>query len=150
MDDNASRHSLCIRIKLARSSAKLTQAQLASRLGVHVSAVGHWEVPEGTAPTWHHLYEIASVTGCSVEWLATGTGSRSAQDEHAPREEGGGGQFDGGSRSDREQGYRSLATHEGAEASRASAVHRPLLRLSAPIAQRWNRWARRSEGRSVA
>lgn len=76
MDDTMHRHALCVRIKLARTSAGLTQAQLARKLSIHPSAVGHWEVPEGSAPTYQHLYAIASMTGCGIEWLATGRGVR--------------------------------------------------------------------------
>jgi transcriptional regulator with XRE-family HTH domain len=77
MDEPTDRHPLHLRIKLARTGAGLTQTQLAQRLSVHPSAVGHWEVPNGTAPAYHRLYAIASITGCGIEWLATGRGVRS-------------------------------------------------------------------------
>jgi len=63
------------RMRHARRLAGLTQAELASRLGVGPSAVAQWELPNGTAPTVSHLAEVAVLCNVSFEWLATGRGA---------------------------------------------------------------------------
>lgn len=62
------------RIRQARRSAKLSQVELATRLGVYRSAVAQWESAGGTHPTMEHLAQIAIATGTSLEWLGTGRG----------------------------------------------------------------------------
>lgn len=62
------------RIRQARRHAGLSQAQLAEAVGVHRSAVSHWETPEGRQPSAGHLRGIVLATGVSFEWLATGRG----------------------------------------------------------------------------
>jgi len=62
------------RIRQARRSAKLSQGELAARLGVYRSVVTQWESTEGTHPTMEHLAQIAIATGASFEWLGTGRG----------------------------------------------------------------------------
>lgn len=67
--------ALADRIKDSRKVARLTQAELARRIGVQPSAVAQWESTRGTAPTVQNLIKIATVTSVSFEWLATGRGS---------------------------------------------------------------------------
>lgn len=62
------------RIRLARRHAGLSQAALATAVGVHRSAVSHWEANQGKLPSMHHLQQLALVTGVQFEWLATGRG----------------------------------------------------------------------------
>lgn len=64
------------RIKQARKDAGLSQATLATRLGVDRSAVAQWERNNAAGPTVGHLTKIALATGVSFEWLATGRGPR--------------------------------------------------------------------------
>jgi len=67
-------HALPTRIRRARLAAKLSQAELARRVGVMRSAVTQWEHPEGTSPSMHHLLRVAVETGTCIEWLATARG----------------------------------------------------------------------------
>lgn len=62
------------RIRQARRLAGMSQAQLAEAVGVHRSAVSHWETPEGRQPSAIHLRGIVLATGVAFEWLATGRG----------------------------------------------------------------------------
>jgi transcriptional regulator with XRE-family HTH domain len=66
--------SLCDRIRRARAIARLTQAELARRLGVNRSAVTQWEHAGGTTPSVAHLSRIATEANVCFEWLATGRG----------------------------------------------------------------------------
>jgi transcriptional regulator with XRE-family HTH domain len=66
--------TLPTRIRKARSQAKLSQAELARRIGVKRSAVTQWEHPSGTTPSVEHLIQIAIHTGSRFEWLATERG----------------------------------------------------------------------------
>ncbi|MEO5566585.1 MAG: helix-turn-helix transcriptional regulator [Luteimonas sp.] len=61
------------RIRIARRSAGLSQAQLAAELEVQRSAVSHWEALRGK-PRMNHLRQLALLTGVQFEWLATGRG----------------------------------------------------------------------------
>jgi transcriptional regulator with XRE-family HTH domain len=63
------------RIRLARKAAKLSQAALAAHTAVTPSAAAQWEHPLGTRPNIENLQGIASATGASFEWLATGHGA---------------------------------------------------------------------------
>lgn len=67
-------YSMPVRVRQARSAAKLSQAQLAAQLGVCRSAVAQWERTGGTSPNVDHLAKMAIVTGVLFEWLATGRG----------------------------------------------------------------------------
>lgn len=67
--------SLPQRIRHARTSAGLSQASLAERIGIKRSAVTQWEHPRGTRPSVEHLIRIAIETGTGFEWLATGRGA---------------------------------------------------------------------------
>lgn len=73
---------LCHRIRQARLEAKLSQSQLAEKTGVHRSAVAQWERSGGSRPTVDRLAQIATLTGVSYEWLATGRGERRLVDIH--------------------------------------------------------------------
>ena len=68
-------YTMSTRILRARRLVKLTQTQLAAKIGVHRSAVAQWEQSDGTSPSVHHLEQIATLTGVYFEWLATGRGS---------------------------------------------------------------------------
>lgn len=67
-------YSMSVRIRQARSMAKLSQLQLSTQLGVCRSAVAQWERTGGTSPSVDHLVKMAVVTGVLFEWLATGRG----------------------------------------------------------------------------
>ena len=45
------------RIRKARQASRLTQAELAGRIGVKRSAVTQWEQVDGTTPSIRHLIE---------------------------------------------------------------------------------------------
>ncbi|GAB3729742.1 helix-turn-helix transcriptional regulator [Luteimonas pelagia] len=62
------------RIRQARRHAGLSQAQLAAEVGVHRSAVSHWETPDGRQPSAANLRGVVLATGVAFEWLATGRG----------------------------------------------------------------------------
>jgi transcriptional regulator with XRE-family HTH domain len=66
--------ALSLRIRKARATAGLSQAELALRVGVKRSAVTQWEHPTGTKPSVDHMIQIALETGVAFEWLATGRG----------------------------------------------------------------------------
>lgn len=72
--DSHSSSASAQRIRLARRTAGLSQAQLALELGVQRSAVSHWEAQRGK-PSMNHLRQLALLTGVQFEWLATGRGA---------------------------------------------------------------------------
>lgn len=73
------------RIRKSRNLAKLSQAELARRIGVKRTAVTQWEHPTGTTPSVDHLIQIAMETATQFEWLATGRGpSRMEAAEQTP------------------------------------------------------------------
>lgn len=63
---------MSLRIRQARTRARLTQTELSRRVGVQRSAVTQWERENGTSPSVHHLTRIARETSVPFEWLATG------------------------------------------------------------------------------
>lgn len=65
---------MALRVRRARTLAGLSQGELASKVGVHRSAVTQWEREGGTCPSVEHLSAISVVTQVSFEWLATGRG----------------------------------------------------------------------------
>ena len=75
------------RIRQARRFAKLSQAELATRVGVHRSAVAQWEAPAGSRPTVDNLARIALSTGVQFEWLATGRGRMKYASDIVPSDE---------------------------------------------------------------
>ena len=78
--DSASPAAAAQRIRIARRSAGLSQAQLALELGVQRSAVSHWEAQRGK-PSVNHLRQLALLTGVQFEWLATGRGAMTPSSE---------------------------------------------------------------------
>ena len=64
------------RIRIARRTAGLSQAQLAAELGLQRSAVSHWEAQRGK-PSMAHLRQLALLANVHFEWLATGRGPMS-------------------------------------------------------------------------
>ena len=71
--------SMALRIRLARTQAKLTQTELARRLAVQRSAITQWERENGgTCPSVRHLVQVACETNVLFEWMATGRGPRRA------------------------------------------------------------------------
>lgn len=68
---------MALRIRRARTHAGLSQGELASKVGVHRSAVTQWEREGGTCPSVEHLSAISVVARVSFEWLATGRGEAS-------------------------------------------------------------------------
>jgi transcriptional regulator with XRE-family HTH domain len=70
---------LCDRIRIARRSAQLSKTDLAKAVGVTPSAAGQWEHPQGTQPSMPRLQAIASATGATFQWLATGQGVATSQ-----------------------------------------------------------------------
>lgn len=62
------------RVRRARLQAKLSQQELASKIGVQRSAVAQWEKNGGNLPSMNHLIEIAFATDVTLEWLGTGRG----------------------------------------------------------------------------
>jgi transcriptional regulator with XRE-family HTH domain len=75
------------RIRQARRHARLSQQALATRVGVHRSAVAQWEQPGGPHPTMEHTALIALSTAVSFEWLATGRGRMAYASNLVPGEE---------------------------------------------------------------
>lgn len=69
------------RLKEAREIAGLTQPELASRAGVSAGTIGNIE--SGIRKNPRELLAIAAATGVSAEWLKTGRGAKTAQ-EQAP------------------------------------------------------------------
>lgn len=76
------------RIKIARTSAKLTQTQLAERCGnISREAVSQWESRDPdkrTTPQLDRLRMIADATSVSMDWLLTGTGDIAPAASPAP------------------------------------------------------------------
>ncbi|MDU1195659.1 XRE family transcriptional regulator [Kluyvera ascorbata] len=67
------------RIKKAMADAGLTQAELATMVGVSQPAI--WRLASGKTSSSRKLVEIAQVLGVSPEWLSTGK-------EHSPHKQG--------------------------------------------------------------
>lgn len=67
--------TLTQRIRLSRRHGGISQSALAGHIGVHRSAVSHWESKKPKRPNIGHLLAIAVATGVQFEWLATGRGS---------------------------------------------------------------------------
>jgi transcriptional regulator with XRE-family HTH domain len=63
------------RIRLSRRHGGISQSALAGHIGVHRSAVSHWESKKPKRPNIGHLLAIAVATGVQFEGLATGRGS---------------------------------------------------------------------------
>ena len=74
--------SFAIRIRRARIHARLTQNELAEKIGVRRSAVSQWEQEVGTRPNATNLCQIATYTNVRHEWLATGRGPMRTDESH--------------------------------------------------------------------
>jgi transcriptional regulator with XRE-family HTH domain len=70
------------RIRRARIYAKLTQNELAEKIGVRRSAVSQWEQETGTRPNAANLCQVATFTNVRHEWLATGRGPMKTDESH--------------------------------------------------------------------
>lgn len=73
--NHATMTRLAGRIRKARMSQRMSQQDLANRLGVTRGAVANWESANATLPATERLQRIAQATGVNFEWLATGRGS---------------------------------------------------------------------------
>ncbi len=81
--------TLTQRIRLSRRHGGLSQATLADLVGVHRSAVSHWESTKPKKPNMGHLLAIAVACGVQFEWLATGRGTMlMAEQSHADAKAG--------------------------------------------------------------
>jgi len=69
------------RIRHARRHGGLSQAALADLVGVHRSAVSHWEAAQPKRPNIGHLLAAAAATRVRFEWLATGHGPMELDDD---------------------------------------------------------------------
>ncbi len=78
------------RIRMARKHGAISQASLAQQVGVHRSAVSHWESTKPKRPNIGHLLAIAVATGVQFEWLATGRGTMLLSAAAAVRDPGNG------------------------------------------------------------
>jgi transcriptional regulator with XRE-family HTH domain len=65
---------LAMRIRVARRYAKLSQVELAKKLGISRGAVANWESANDAHPAASRMVKLAVLTGVSVEWLVTGRG----------------------------------------------------------------------------
>ena len=68
-------NSMSLRIRQCRQAARLSQAELAAKVGVRRSAVAQWERIGGSSPSVSHLAQLALTAGVSFEWIATGRGA---------------------------------------------------------------------------
>lgn len=75
------------RVRQARRHAHLSQQQLATKVGVHRSAVAQWEQAGGSHPTVENLARISAVTAVQFEWLATGRGRMKFVSDLVPGDE---------------------------------------------------------------
>lgn len=66
------------RIAAARRASKLSQHDLAARLGTHATTISKWERDE-MAPRVAVIVSLATECGVHFEWLALGTGPRRAR-----------------------------------------------------------------------
>ena len=67
--------TLTQRIRLSRRHGGISQSTLADLVGVHRSAVSHWESVKPKRPNIGHLLAVAVACGVQFEWLATGRGA---------------------------------------------------------------------------
>jgi transcriptional regulator with XRE-family HTH domain len=66
------------RLHRARTSAGLTQQDLASRAGVEQVTISRYEGGRVESPTVPNVVRLADALGVSIEWLTTGRGSQRA------------------------------------------------------------------------
>ncbi|PIT67691.1 XRE family transcriptional regulator [Snodgrassella alvi] len=68
-------HTIHSRIRQARTNKGLTQAELAEKLNISITAIQLWENKDeakATAPKRKRLEEVAKILGVTVTWLYTG------------------------------------------------------------------------------
>ena len=75
--------TLGARIRQARQTAGLSQAELADTLGITRSACSQWESDQGTGPRRARLEALAEALGVSYTWLATGRENAIGESEPA-------------------------------------------------------------------
>lgn len=78
MPNRSAQKQIALRIRSARQAARLTQTELAARLGLSRSAVAQWESATGSMPSTASFAGIAAALACNFEWLATGQGPRTS------------------------------------------------------------------------
>lgn len=72
------------RLAAARDSARLTQKELAQRVGIKTSTLRNWE-EDLSEPRANRLSILAGILGVSLSWLLTGEGEGvAAPEEDAP------------------------------------------------------------------
>jgi transcriptional regulator with XRE-family HTH domain len=64
-----------LRWAMAQANPPMSQAALASRIGVRHQSINYLCNPKRNPKSSRHTYAIATVLGVSPEWLATGIGS---------------------------------------------------------------------------
>ena len=68
-------HTIHSRIRQARTNKGLTQAELAEKLNISITAIQLWENKDetkATAPKRKRLEKVAKILGVTVTWLYTG------------------------------------------------------------------------------
>ncbi|HCL4101330.1 TPA: helix-turn-helix transcriptional regulator, partial [Pseudomonas aeruginosa] len=70
------------RIKAARKHAKLTQAQLAQRVGLDQTSISNLE--QGKSQGSAYIAQLAAACGVSALWLAAGRGNMNNNEEVSP------------------------------------------------------------------
>lgn len=73
--------TLADRIRKARRNAGLSQAVLASLIGVQRSSISNWESVSRVSPSMLNLIAAAQATRVNVEWLAAGRGPMERHDD---------------------------------------------------------------------
>lgn len=88
MPNRSAQKQIALRVRSARQAARLTQAELAARLGLSRSAVAQWESATGSVPSTASFAGLAAALGCHFEWLATGQGPRAPVRRASPDPQG--------------------------------------------------------------
>ncbi|OOX80506.1 helix-turn-helix domain-containing protein [Snodgrassella alvi] len=82
-------HTIHSRIKQARTNKGLTQAELAEKLNISITAIQLWENKDetkATAPKRKRLEEVAKILGVTVTWLYTGENLIQTEENPKPTE----------------------------------------------------------------
>ena len=72
------------RIRAARKEVRLTQEELAARLGVSRSAIAQWETRPNVLPSHANMDALTEVLEVNYEWLAKGSGPMHSGIAEAP------------------------------------------------------------------
>lgn len=72
------------RLRLARAKARLTQAELAARIGTDQSTVSEWENNDGPRIRRANLLALARELATTVEWLERGEGADQLRESRQP------------------------------------------------------------------